>query len=144
VAIVLSSSQVKCDSASQVESVIDANAESSLGTFVNKIRGASCTVDGRTMRVSALFSPNGAIKANDLIASIKLGKPLLMKWKGALYVLYGVVYDEHLFNSGRQDNVIRELLLIESPHQDKRRFVTFSPIKNDFGEIEGIASLSVD
>ena len=142
-AIILSASKLKCDPDSQVESVADSIAGESLKTLVTKISGASCLVDGRMLRVAASFVPNGMIQANTIVASIKENKPLLIEWKGALYVLYGVVYDEHLHNSGRQDNVIRELLLIDPRHSDKRRFITFKRDRDDFGAVEGVASISV-
>jgi hypothetical protein len=105
--------------------VVAVNAGSSLRALVNKLSGTSCATNGHTLRVTATFTPNGAIQGNSIIASIKGSEPLLVEWKGALYVLYGVVYDEHLHYSGRQDNVIRELLLIDPRYSDKRRFVAF-------------------
>jgi hypothetical protein len=143
VAIVLSSLKVKCDPSSQVESVTEANAESSLSTLSSKIAGTSCSMGGRMLRVNASFTPNAAIKANDLVASLKQNTPLLMRWQGAVYVLYGVVYDEHLFNSGKQDNVIREFLLVDPRYSDKRRLVAFERWKDDFAIVEGVMSLSL-
>lgn len=95
------------------------------------------------MRVKANFVPNGAIQGNSIIASMKESKPLLFEWKGALYVLYGVVYDEHLHYSGRQDNVIRQFLLIDPRYSDKRRLVSFEREQDNFAEVEGVAGVSV-
>ncbi len=60
-----------------------------------------------------------------------------------LYVLYGVVYDEHLYSSGRQDNIVRDLLLIDPRYSSERRFVQFQRAKDNFAEIEGIASIGI-
>jgi hypothetical protein len=68
-------------------------------------------------------------------------KPLLMEWNGTLYVLYGLIYDQHLYSSGRQDNVIREFLLIDPRYRNNKRSVTFEPNKDDFGKVKGIASV---
>jgi hypothetical protein len=143
-AIVLSSSKAKCDPDSQLDAAVDANTGSSLRTLATKISGASCAVNGRTLRVTASFVPNGAIQGDSFIASVIEGKPLLVEWKGALYVLYGVVYDEHLHYSGRRDNVIRELLLIDPRYSGKRRLVAFVRDKDDFAEVVGVASVSVN
>ncbi len=55
---------------------------------------------------------------------------------------YGVVYDEHLHASGRRDNVIRELLLIDPRYSDRRGFVAFDREHDDFAQVEGIAAVS--
>jgi hypothetical protein len=122
---------------------VDANAAAFLGALVTKVSGASCAVDGRKLRVTASFVPNGAIQANSVVASLNGGKPMLVEWRNALYVLYGVVYDEHVHYSGRQENVIRELLLIDARYSDKRRLVVFVREKDNFGQVEGVASVSV-
>jgi hypothetical protein len=100
-------------------------------------------MEGRTLRVSATFAPTGAIKANSVVASVMQRQPLLLERKNRIYVLYGVVYDEHLYDTGAQDNVIRELLLIDPRYSDSRRFLTFNRAKDDFADVAGIASISV-
>jgi hypothetical protein len=107
------------------------------------ISGSNCTMSGRTGRVKSAFIPNGGIRANELITSMIQGKPLLIRWKSTLYVLYGVVYDQHLKGSGNQDNVIRELQLIDPRYSRTRRFVTFVRDKDNFEQVEGIASVSM-
>ncbi len=142
-AIVISASKLKCEHDSQLESIADANAGASLQTLVAKIAGAACSANGRRFRVTASFVPNGAIQGNAIIASLKQGRPLLVEWRGMLYVLYGVVYDEHLYSSGRQDNIVRDLLLIDPRYSSERRFVQFQRAKDNFAEIEGIASIGI-
>ena len=140
-AIVISASKVNCEHDSQLESIADANAGASLQTLVTKVAGAFCSENGRRFRVTASFVPNSAIQGNNIIASLKQGQPLLIEWKDVLYVLYGVVYDERIHSSGRQDNFIREFLLIDPRYSDKRRLVTFERDKDNFAEVEGIASI---
>ncbi len=141
-AIVLGASRTKCDRGSQLN-VVDANAGPSLRSLASKLSGAPCSMNGRMLRLTASFTANGEIRAEALIAPLVQGQPLLFKWKNTLYVLYGVVYDEHLFYSGRRDNVIRELLLIDPRYSDKRRLVAFEREQDDFAEVEGVASVSV-
>ncbi len=140
-AIVLSASNVKCDPASQVNSVLEANAESSLRTLSEKLVAASCLARGGTVHLDAEFTPSGSIQADNIVASIKRHEPLLMRWNGILYVLHGVVYDEHLHNSGRRENVIRQLLLIDPRYADERRFGSFDRPKDDFSQVEGFAKI---
>jgi hypothetical protein len=143
VGIVLGSTKTECDSGSQLESVIDSNAGASLSALISKVDGATCSSGGQIKKVNASFTPNSAIVANNIIASILQQKPLLIQWKGAVYVLYGVVYDQHLHQSGTQDNVVREFLLLDPRYRDKRRFTVFDSKENDFGEVEGVATVSV-
>lgn len=142
-AIVLSGLKVKCGPGSQLESVVEATAGPSLRSLAGRISRASCVDNGQLLRVAATFVPSGAIQADSLIASVIGGKPLLVEWKKALFVLNGVVYDEHRHSDGHRDNVIRELLLIDPRYSDERRFVAFVREKDNFAEVEGIASLSV-
>ncbi len=143
VAIVLSGSKVKCDPGSPLEVVLDATAGSSLQAMAGKLAGTSCITNGRAQRVSATFTPNSAIQSDSVIASIMQGRPLLMSWKRTLYVLYGVVYDEHLYSNGSRTNAIRQLLLIDPRYSDQRRFVAFARDKDNFADVEGIAGLSI-
>lgn len=142
-AIVLSGLKVKCDAASQLEGVLEGATGPSLHALASRISGASCATNGQTRRVTATFTPNGAIQADNVIAPLVEGKPLLVEWKNALYVLYGVVYDEHLFSNGSRTNVIRELLLIDPRYSDQRRLAAFERDKDNFAEVEGIASVAV-
>lgn len=100
-------------------------------------------MQGRTRHLTTSFTPNAAIKANSIIASVMARQPLLLEWRGEVYVLYGVLYDEHLYDTGAQDNVIRELLLNDPRHSDDRRFLTFEREKDNFAEVSGIAAISV-
>ncbi len=143
VAIVLSGSKVKCDPGSPLETVLEATAGSSLQAMASKLAGASCITNSRAQRLSATFTPNSAIQADSVIASLLQGRPLLMSWKRKLYVLYGVVYDEHLYYDGSRTNAIRQLLLIDPRYSDQRRFVAFARDKDNFADVEGIASVSI-
>ncbi len=140
-AIVLSAEGKTCDTASHVYTVLEANGNSSLRELSGTLAGASCLMKGRTVHLGARFTPNGSIQADDMIAPILHGKPLLIRWNDEVYVLYGVVYDEHLHNSGKSENVIRRLLLIDPRHSVEQRLVLFDRQKDDFAQVEGIAEI---
>lgn len=140
-AIVLSALNVRCDPASQLNTVLEANGGAPLRTLSEQLAGASCMTNGRIGHLSAEFTPNGSIQADEIIAPLMHGKPLLIRWSDVLYVMYGAVYDEHVHNSGKHENVIRELLLIDPRYSDRRRLVPFDRQKNDFSQVEGIAEI---
>ncbi len=140
--IIFSAAKLKCEGSFHLESVMDGYAGPRLRTLTRQIASAPCTVDGRAARVTAWFVPNGEIQADSLIVPLAEGYPLLLRWKDVLYVLYGVVYDEHLRYNGSRDNVIRELLLIDPRYSDERRLVVFRRDKDDFTQVEGIAGIS--
>jgi hypothetical protein len=140
---VLGASRIKCDSGSQLNTVIEANAASSLRILSEKIGGSSCASNGHAMRLNAVFTPNPEIRADGIVAAILHQRPLLMEWKGALYVIHGVIYDEHLHNSGKRDNVIRQLLLIDPRYSDQRRFASFDRQRDEFAQVNGITEIQV-
>ena len=41
------------------------------------------------------------------------------------------------------DNMVRDLLLIDPRYSGERRFVQFQRVKDNFAEIEGIASIGI-
>jgi hypothetical protein len=82
-------------------------------------------------------------QGNDIIVSLRQDRLMLLEWRSILYVLYGVVYDEHLYSSGRQDNIVREFLLIDARYSDKRRLIAFERDKDHFAEVAGIASIGI-
>jgi hypothetical protein len=141
--IVLSSSNLKCEAGSQLQSIIESYAQSALEALSKKISGTTCLKNGAVEHLETAFMPNGAIRPEQIISPLIEGDPLLLKWKGTFFVLYGVVYDEHVHRSGGRNNVIRELLLIDPRYQDNRRFVVFDREKNNFGEVEGMVKLTL-
>ncbi len=143
VATALSASKVKCGPGSQLENVLDATATSSLRVLATRISSSICINNGQRLRITATFEPRQSIQADTLIAPLHAGKPLLMEWKNNLYVLYGVVYDEHRYSDGHRDNVIRELLLIDPRRSYQPRIKTFVRAQDKFADVEGVSSLSV-
>lgn len=142
-AIVLNGSNARCEPGSQIHPVVEAYADSPLEVLSNKLEGTSCLTHGVVQHVNALFTPNRAIQADSFIIPVIKRKLLLLKWKGAFYVLYGVVYDEHIYQSGRRDNVIRELLLIDPRYSGRQRLVAFEREKDNLADIEGVTSVSI-
>jgi hypothetical protein len=140
---VLSAGKIQCDRDSAFERIADANSRESLATLATKISGATCLVDGRKSSMAVNFVSNANIQGNGIVASLKQGMPLLMEWRSTLYVLYGVVYDERIYSSGRQDNFIREFLLIDPRYSDRQQLATFDRGKDNFTEVTGIASVSL-
>jgi hypothetical protein len=142
VSLVLSGSKLSCAPDSEVDKVIEANAGSPLSTLIGKISGTACTSSGQIHKVVATYFSNGEIHGDALIQSVMQGKPLVLEKQDGVYVLYGVIYDEHLHSSGRRDNVIRELLLIDPRYPDKRRLTSFVRGRDDFTDITGVASVT--
>ena len=142
VSIALSGLKLSCAPDSEVEKVIESSDGSSLATLVSRISGTTCTSKWQTHKMVAMYVPNGEIQGDALIASIMQGKPLVLEKPGGVYVLYGAIYDEHLHLSGRRDNVIRQLLLIDPRYSDHRRFTSFVRGKDEFSGITGVANIT--
>ena len=143
VAIVLSAYGVTCERNSQVNSVIDDRTASSLRSLSGKVAGSTCEQEGRLLRLTSTFVPNASIHPDEVIHALDEDNPILIRWKGDLYVLWAALYDIQVYSDGHRFNVIRELLLIDPRYSDVRRFVSYKREKAAFTDIEGIAFVGV-
>ena len=142
--IVLKAQNIHCDRYSEVETAIKSVSGNPLKELVGRISGTSCATGTGTIRVAVSFVPNSSIRADDLIAGLQAYKPQLINYQNNLYVLYGAVYDEHVYSDGTRMNVIRELLLLDPRYRGKKRAVVFVRDKDDFKQIEGVATIGIE
>jgi hypothetical protein len=80
----------------------------------------------------------GTISAEDLIAAIRRGRPMIVFWRMHPYVAIGAAYDEIIGPNGSRLWDVRELTLLDpTAPDDEHRTVTFSKDHDDLGEING-------
>lgn len=80
----------------------------------------------------------GIISAEDLIAAIRRGRPMILFWRMHPYVAVGASYDEIIGPNGARLWEVRELTLLDPTAPDEEhRTVTFSKDHDDLGEING-------
>jgi hypothetical protein len=85
--------------------------------------------------VTRVFPAGAPIAAEDLIAAIRRGRPMLLFWKMHAYVVTGATYDEIIGPNGNRIFQIHVLTLLDP--MDPRAEVTFDRDKNDMGELDG-------
>ncbi|MGZ4816236.1 MAG: hypothetical protein ACXVZV_12555 [Terriglobales bacterium] len=139
--IVLEAEHIRCDENSEIEIAARTAADRSLEDLINKIAGTSCVAERGPVKIAATFVPSSAVHGDALIAALMAQKPQLIQYEGAILVLYGVVYDEHLRSDGSRMNVVRKLLMLDPRYLGQRRFVTFIRRDDALGDIAGVAPI---
>jgi hypothetical protein len=103
------------------------------------VNGEYVLTPKKKMRVIARVFPAGAtIGAEDLIAAVQRGRPMIFFWRKHAYVAIGVAYDEHIGPNGARMWEVRELTLLDPTAADaEHRLVTFQKGRDDLNEING-------
>ncbi|MDP9267058.1 MAG: hypothetical protein M3P27_01875 [Acidobacteriota bacterium] len=93
----------------------------------------------KKMRVVArVFLAGTTIGAEDLIAAVRRGRPMIFFWRMHAYIAVGVAYDEYIGANGARLWEVRELTLLDPTADDaEHRFVTFQKGRDDLNEING-------
>ncbi|MBI2678151.1 MAG: hypothetical protein HYX28_05175 [Candidatus Koribacter versatilis] len=91
------------------------------------------------MRVVTRVVPAGApIAAEDLIAAIHRGRPMILFWKARAYLAVGAAFDEYIGPNGTRLWDVRELTLLDPAAEDEEhRRVTFNKDRDGIAEIGG-------
>ena len=139
--IVLAAQNVHCDKRSEAEAAAQTVTNNSLKDLVRRVSGANCVTERGPLKLAATFVPNSAIQGDDLIAALMHHKPQLIQYRGAVMVLYGVIFDEHLRSDGSRTNIVRTFLMLDPRYQDARRWVVFVRDKDAFSQVDGVGSI---
>lgn len=115
----------------------------SLKELSSKLQGKHVLSDGRSIMVSADYTPQSAITPDLMIGALRDQHALLMIWKSHLYVFYGVLFDETIFASGQRQFAVRELFLLDPRFSDQRRDIEFKRESDDWEKVDGLLTLEV-
>jgi hypothetical protein len=96
--------------------------------------------DGSKVNVDVVVTPGVPTDVGYLIKQTKLGRPLLLTWKGRPLVLQAVEYDEYLFPNAQRMYEARKLTFID-PLLDKP--ITFEKLVDDTNDLGGTVELVV-
>ncbi len=139
---VLDDKQVCCGKGSALEDVVLSEGLS-LKELSGKVQGKHRLSDGQSIAIRAEYVAQGAITPEVILGALQSQHALLMEWKSRLYVLYGAVFNETLWSSGRRDYAITRLLLLDPRYADQRRETEFKRASDDLGKVQGLLTLSV-
>jgi len=99
--------------------------------------------DGRKVRLEVRYAMGAPTVPDDLIAAVRRGQPVLIGWRGNVYLLHGVVFDEYLSPTGVRRFAVKELLLTNPLiAEGEERVTSFVKGRDDPSEILGTLEIS--
>ncbi len=139
--IVFHDKEVCCGKDSALEDAVAGADPRSLQEVADKLRGRRLLSDGRPIMVTADYVPAASIVAGLLIGDLKEKQALLMEWNSHVYVVYGVIFDRTVDQSGGLTDAIHKLLLLDTRFSGPRREVVFDRLTDDWGKVQGLLML---
>jgi len=132
-----------CDRDSALEAQIPPARNLSLKDLGEKFRGKHSLGTGLSIEIADQYWSGASVTVGDILAALKAQQPLLIDWNGHLYVLYGAVFDDYIYNNGTLLHVLKTLSLIDTRYSDQRRYVSFNRQTDDWGKIGGLLKLTI-
>lgn len=132
-----------CDRKSALVDQVGSVTSFRLRELGEKLRGKHYLDSGSSIVVTDQYWSGASVNAEEIVGPLLAQRPLLMLWNGHLYVVYGAVFDEYLYDTGADMHVIRTLLLLDTRFDDKRRYVTFNRQTDDWTKVAGLLSLTI-
>jgi hypothetical protein len=97
-----------------------------------------------TPKVHVNYLGQCPIEPGVIIAALLEHHASILEWKSHFYVVYGVIFDEAVHYSGRRQFEVHKFLLLDPRFSDSRKEVVFNRDADDWGEIQGVLTLTVD
>jgi hypothetical protein len=135
--------EVCCGRRSALEDQVAAVSHSSLKELGQKIRGKHVLDSGASVIITDEYWPAASVNAEQIVGTLEAQHPLLMLWGSHVYVLYGAVFNQYLYDDGASMHVIEKLLLLDTRYDDDRRYVTFDRQNDDWDKVAGLLSLTI-
>ncbi|MGH8700973.1 MAG: hypothetical protein ACREVR_07320 [Burkholderiales bacterium] len=99
--------------------------------------------DGRKVRLEARYTEGASIPPDDLIAALRRGQPVMIAWRGNVYLLHGVLFDEYISLTGVRRFDIKEMQLTNpSFAEGEERVTSFVKGRDDPAEIQGTLEIN--
>ena len=114
--------------------------------LMSYVEGVYILEGNRRVRITAAVQPGAPRSVDALIVSLRKGRPILFLWKGRPYLLYGLLYDENVKNTGQREFYIREFRLIDplfAPGKAERTRI-FLRDRDDAAAIDALITLHVE
>ena len=143
VASAVNSPDVCCGRNSALIDQVTSISGFSLKDLGRKLRSKHYFDRGLSFTVTDQYWPGSSVNAEAIIGTLTAQHPLLTVWNGHLYVMYGAVFGEYLYNDGSSMHVIQKLLMVDTRFSDDRRYVSFDRQTDDWNKVTGLLSLAV-
>lgn len=143
VAIAVKEPEVCCARSSALVDQVASVTKLSLKELGQKLRGKHYFDSGAPLVITDQYWPGASVNSEEIVGSLLAQRPLLATWNGHLYVLYGAVFNEYVYDSGARMHAIQKLLLLDTRFDDDRRYVIFNRSTDDWGKVSGLLSLTI-
>lgn len=115
----------------------------SLKELSAKLQGRYRLNNGQPIVVNAEYLPQSSINSGLIIGELLDQRASLIEWKSNLYVLYGAIFNDTRYSTGRRQYAIVKLLLLDPRFSDQRREAEFNRETDDWAKVQGALTLSV-
>lgn len=140
--IIFHNHEICCGRDSALEDSAQQADPRSMKDIVAKLQGRHLLGDGRPITVNVTdmmpYSPNPTA----IVDALAKKQALLLMWNSRLYVLAGALYDESYYQDGTTTDTINKFYLLDTRYSDGRREVTFTRLKDDWNDVQGLLLLS--
>jgi hypothetical protein len=140
--IIFHNHEICCGRDSALEDSAQQADPRSIKDIVAKIQGRHLLGDGRPITVNVTdmmpYSPNPTA----IVDALAKKQALLLMWNSRLYVMAGVLYDESYYQDGTRTDTVNKFYLLDTRYTDGRRDVTFTRLKDDWNDVQGLLLLS--
>jgi len=142
--------EVCCGKDSSLVDVVARANPANLQDVATKLQGRHILGDGRPIQITATYYPstptNGTPSAGSRVLSTLVSDhPLLMLWKGNLYVVHGANYTEQTFSDpagGTSLNDTIDTLLLYDPATGEE--TTFNRVSDNWNDVQGVLVVSAN
>jgi hypothetical protein len=140
--IIFHNHEICCGRDSALEDSAQQADPRSMKDIVAKLQGRHLLGDGRPITVNVTdmmpYSPNPTA----IVDALAKKQALLLMWNSRLYVMAGVLYDESYYQDGTTTDTINKFYLLDTRYSDGRREVTFTRLKDDWNDVQGLLLFS--
>jgi hypothetical protein len=139
--IIIHNSAICCAKGSTLEDALLSDPQS-LKDLSSSLQGGGGWSDHPPI-LHVEYPAQDALENEVILAALLNQRASLIQWKSHFYVLYGVVFDETCFFSGRHQYLIHKFLLWDPRFSDERRESEFLIDTDDWGKVQGVMTLQL-
>jgi len=140
--IIFHDHEICCGRDSVLEDSAAAADPQSMKDIIGKLQGRHLLSDGRPISVSVVdLAPSGQNPV-PIVDALVQKHALLLMWKSRLYVMYGALYDESIYDDGTRTDTINKFYLLDTRYSDERRQASFSRTTDSWNDVQGLFLLT--
>ena len=140
--IVFHDHEICCGRDSALEDSAQAADPRSMKDIIAKLQGRHLLSDGRPFNVTVVDLISAGMSPAPIVDALNQRHALLMMWNSRLYVLYGALYDEQIFDDGTRVDTVNKFYLLDTRYSDERRQVVFSRTTDNWSDVQGLLLLT--